>query len=403
MAILNVLILGAGPAGLSAAIALSKISTPSNPIQITVVELRSGVQTIGRAVNLTPLALRYLDYYLGAGARLRPKGHKVAAIDLVSLRTGSLLGSLWEGVDALRVLRVDLVRVLLETVREEHAERVEVRFGMRVKSIRETGSAEVNEKARLEFESGEVLEGDVVLGCDGLHSAARRLYVEPGRKETYTGRVVAMGFARVEDGGAKVLKPTGEQAFRSTSLVLGSDGESLKKDVFERYQAGSLQGLQELKSKCGEWVLYPVYRLPPEGAWKRGRVLLLGDAAHAMPPQGESTAFSIEDAVLLAHVLSRRDTRRLNQLFSNSETLRRPTIYRHYQNAVWGFERSNAGSSWLWAVFMEYMWGDTGTVKQGWPALVVSQSDDFEATVSYRPADISNMPSTTLLCTMRVR
>lgn len=73
-----------------------------------------------------------------------------------------------------------------------------------------------------------------------------------------------------------------------------------------------------------------------------------------MPPQGESTAFAIEDGVLLAHVFSRRDKRSIGQLFSDYEVLRRAVINKHYRSTVWGFESSNADSSWLKAVFMEY-------------------------------------------------
>lgn len=88
----KVLILGAGPSGLSAAIALSKISTSSSPLQIIVTKIRPKVQTIGGAVSLTPLALRYL-YYLGAGEGLRRRAQQVASIDMMSLRNDRLLGS----------------------------------------------------------------------------------------------------------------------------------------------------------------------------------------------------------------------------------------------------------------------------------------------------------------------
>lgn len=321
MAISHIIILGAGPAGLSAAIALSKVSTPANPLRITVVEVRPKINTIGGAVNLTPIALRYLDF-LGAGARLRSNAHIVAGIDVISLRNGKVLGSLSEGVDAVRVTRKIMVESLLETVLAEHSDNVEVKFGMKVTSIEEEGDRKGDGKVVLGFEGGDTLKGDVLLGCDGLHSAARRLYVEPDRKETYTGRVVTMGFADVEDGDAKVRLSSGKPAVRSTSLVsglrgslliswyeqtksrvflasvmsvaepsgdvrdgwklIGKDGDFLKKDILSRYPDGSLSGIQSLVSRCEEWNLYPVYSLPPGGVWSRGRALLLGDAAHAV-------------------------------------------------------------------------------------------------------------------------
>lgn len=73
-----------------------------------------------------------------------------------------------------------------------------------------------------------------------------------------------------------------------------------------------------------------------------------------MPPQGESSAYALEDGVLFAHVFSRRSTRSVGQMFADYEALRRTTIDKHYQRATWGFENNNADCSWLWAVFMEY-------------------------------------------------
>src|SRR4051794_33013119 len=100
---MHIIIIGAGPAGLAAALALNQLSTPSSPTRVTVLELRPNIQTLGGAVNLTPLAMRYLDA-LGVGARLRPLGVKVSHINITSLRTGTSLGKLWPNVDAIRVL-----------------------------------------------------------------------------------------------------------------------------------------------------------------------------------------------------------------------------------------------------------------------------------------------------------
>ena len=52
--------------------------------------------------------------------------------------------------------------------------------------------------------------------------------------------------------------------------------------MVESYQGGNVKGVQELLAKCDNWHLYPSYVLPREEAWSRGRVLLLGDAAHAV-------------------------------------------------------------------------------------------------------------------------
>jgi 2-polyprenyl-6-methoxyphenol hydroxylase-like FAD-dependent oxidoreductase len=73
-----------------------------------------------------------------------------------------------------------------------------------------------------------------------------------------------------------------------------------------------------------------------------------------MPPQGESTGVAIEDAVLLAHVFSRRDRRSVAQMFADYETLRRPIINKTYDEAVFRWERVG-DKSWLATVVMDWM------------------------------------------------
>jgi salicylate hydroxylase len=54
---------------------------------------------------------------------------------------------------------------------------------------------EHEEEVTLKFEDGGHIKSGMLLGCDGLHSATRRLWVEPERKTRFTGRVLAMGWA----------------------------------------------------------------------------------------------------------------------------------------------------------------------------------------------------------------
>lgn len=333
----NVVILGAGPCGLSTAIALSKMSaltSPSTPpgshLRVTLVETRPRLQTIGGTINMTPLAMRYLDH-LGAGQQLRENSIElISGVDAISLRLGWRLGNLWGGVGARRTARYELVRSLHDTITREHSDCVRVEWGKRVTEISE---AEDEQVVRLKFEDESTLECDVLLGCDGINSAARSLWVEPSRKKEYSGRGVAMGWAEgaanqdlkgsAATSSSPITLPNGEPALRDTAAfsatggtlitsyyeptrqdiffahvrkmsehdavdrdgwhLVGEDQEVVRKEVMETYTThGRVKGIGNVIDKCDKWQIYPIYQLPPQGRWCRGRVLLLGDAAHAV-------------------------------------------------------------------------------------------------------------------------
>ncbi|UNI22034.1 hypothetical protein JDV02_007961 [Purpureocillium takamizusanense] len=442
----HVVIVGAGPAGLSAALSLVKKhveGAASSPLRVTVLEMRTEVQRLGGAINLTPLALRYIDW-LGAGARLRAQAAPVSAIELVAHRTGRLLGRLWPGVDAIRVQRQLLVEALRDTLRElPRREDVEVSvvYGARVRGVEEFGKADSGigeggvrvtfERRRVFVEGGsagkkkqqqeeedaetETLEADIVVGCDGIHSQVRSLVVDPGREKTYSGKCNAYGYASIPSDTTTTttttaaaaaaatpkreswLRTDGQPLITDTTLVShgndallltyyepsrtdlylaavspvaenkedaregwaaqGADKAGIKRRLGETFAGGALPYLGSIIDRCDEWFFFPVYMLPPGGAWAKGRALLLGDAAHAMPPQGEGTGVAIEDGVLLAHVLTRRAERTIPQLFADYETLRRADIEQTYRDTM---ARWNAPvpSGWLSGIVMEWItWG----------------------------------------------
>lgn len=322
MAIQDIIILGAGPCGLSTAIALAKI-TPTP--RITIIELRREPQPMGGTINMTPLAIRYLDY-LGAGQRLRDRSIAlVDGVDMISLRTGWKMGNIWGGIGCRRTARFPLVVSLLETAKQEHADAIEIQWGRRV-----TGIDEVDDKVVLTFDDRSTMRGDVLFGCDGIHSAARSLWVEPGRDKIYSGRAVTMGWYNAAPRKDEELKQTaapitylnGKPAIRDTAVfnghggvlitsyfeptrqniffahvremdeptdagrdgwqVLGKDQHAVRQEVVRTYEGGRVNGLEAAISGCDSWHQYPIYKLPPGGRWHRGRVLLLGDAAHAV-------------------------------------------------------------------------------------------------------------------------
>ncbi|KAF5237443.1 hypothetical protein FANTH_10805 [Fusarium anthophilum] len=394
---MHIIIIGAGPAGLAAALALSQTSTQRSPPLITILELRPKVETLGGTILLTPLALRYLDT-LGVGSRLRKLGIPIRGVDVVALRTGRTLGQTFLGADVLRVMRHHLVQCMADAVAELPQDRVNLRYGARVTDIQQVddqGDGEGSVRVDVHFDankSHESISCDILLGCDGIHSFVRTMVVDRERNEMYSGRTIAYGYVKCDSPGhigattsngkptlrdstmiqgqhgsflmtyfepsrekvyALAIMPMAEnQDAREGWKALGDDKVTLKRDIVARFQEGSIKGLEAIINES-DWYFYPVYMLPPEGRWRKGRVLLLGDAAHAMPPQGESTGIAIEDGVLFAHVLSEGVSKGVPYVMGAYEALRRDDIKKLHDETMFRWNAGNS-SSWLWSIFMEF-------------------------------------------------
>jgi salicylate hydroxylase len=102
--------------------------------------------------------------------------------------------------------------------------------------------------------------------------------------------------------------------------------------MLERYAGAANPLIQHVIEDAEDLYLWPVFTLSKGGKWATDKVMLIGDSAHAMPPQGESTGIVFEDGVLLARCLAKwMETRRqegvpVKEAFDAYEKLRRARI-----------------------------------------------------------------------------
>lgn len=221
----------------------------------------------------------------------------------------------------IQVLRAELQRVLYEAV--EKLKPGAVHFGMR-----SVGADTVNGRARLLFEVGSAVEGDVVVGCDGAHSRVRQSLfgAAPAR---YTGANAWRGLAPMSK-----LKPQHRKALASTwigptahvtTYPVQRDGEqfvSFSAQVdSESWQTESWSERGELTDALKDFegwhqdildlfinsenlFRWGLFVRDPLDTWSKGCVTLVGDACHSMTPYlGMGVNVTMEDAYVLARCL----------------------------------------------------------------------------------------------------
>lgn len=333
-------------------------------ISFTVYELRPEPTTLGGAIALMPNGLRLFDR-LGVHDRLLTKGNSCSSVILHSLQ-GSVLGEIDRvaaakeemGFGYLRIIRSEFLDVLLEAARNDG---IEVQYSKRLKSITDDGNS-----VTVEFGDGTTDTADFLLGCDGIHSSVRRLYVDPNINPEYTGVSILGSIIPASLLGESVVSQ-----LRGTHITMTQEGMFMAmpcdpsnekilwvfqkevplpksgddRDGWEVHRKKEVEGfksqmLEVLRDAEGEWgaamkrmieqtstvQFYPIYKLPFGGKWFRGRCLLLGDAAHAMPPHAvQGVSMALEDASLLSRLLE-NDQRSLDDIFSTFDKIRRDRV-----------------------------------------------------------------------------
>ncbi|KAI9770499.1 MAG: hypothetical protein M1839_003180 [Geoglossum umbratile] len=392
----GVLIIGGGIAGLALSLSLSR-----HGILSTIYEASPTPSTIGGAIHLPPSCLRALDH-LGVLDRLQPRGAKIETMEIWSSPSRMRLGEFNFGkgtkTGGLRLRRRDVHQTLLEAVQEVG---VQVQHGKKALEIAEAG-----EEVVVHFADGSEARGTLVVGADGIHSTVRKGWVDPELRAEYTGVVGAYGYARVEPSTLHFRREGGGAAMnisRSGSLltsfcsgddkdeiyvaavmgfpdiekvskevngwrVRGEDEEAVKREVNRRFGESRIETVREVVGKVEEWFLFPVFALGMGGKWWRGRAILVGDAAHAMPPQGQSVGICLDDAILLSRLLAKHSSPStslpsdspswtsadLSAAFSRYDTLRRPVVDKAHKKALQQWENVK-DISWFAFKFREWV------------------------------------------------
>lgn len=339
-----ILVAGAGIAGLTLALALSRQGLP-----VRVLERRSEHTEAGAGIQLGPNAMHVLAR-LGVAERVEPYAGAPEAIEVMDGASGRRIARFPLGEGMARRLgapyrvahRADLHAALLSAVRARGD--IAIELGFEVNSWSESGQSVTVSSAE-----GSQAIGAALVGADGLWSAVCRM-LHPGHPLTYSGKLAARTLVPANVAGERFARQV-------TGVWLGRDGHVVHYPVRAGREVAVVVVLNEPEQREGwgssieatsvlarlirfsrelvdflgrasTWHAWSLYDPPALPSWSRGRACLIGDAAHPILPfLAQGGGMAIEDAETLALLLAaERD--RPAMAFPRFETLRRARVER---------------------------------------------------------------------------
>lgn len=310
----RIALIGAGIGGLTAARALAL-----RGFEVRVFEQSDELKEVGAGIQVAPNSTKVLRA-LGLEPQLKEAGYQPQSVVVRDWDDGRQLrrtpmdnAEAKYGAGYYLMHRADLLRILAQPVPG-----VTVELCTRVDAVSST-----DKQAVVTLSDGRQIEFDLVVGCDGIHSLVRKT-LHGAQSPRFTGNMCWRALTPVDAFPPGLVAPDmtiwmgplghivvyyvrGGQfvnmvASRETKTWV-EESWSVESSAQEMSAAfpkvgGDMRMLIDRAQRCFKWGLFDRDPLP---WWSRGRITLLGDAAHPMLPfLAQGAAMAIEDGFVLA-------------------------------------------------------------------------------------------------------
>ncbi|QMV14756.1 FAD-dependent monooxygenase [Vibrio spartinae] len=329
----SALIIGTGIGGLSCAIALKKIGW-----SVRLFEKADGLRATGSGLSVMSNASAAMKKLLDIDLGLEHYGAVIQNFE-IRHKSGLLLNRLpvqaiadEQGVPNVCISRAQLQRALLEQLGD-----VDMSCGKRVDGYTETDNA-----VQVDFADGTTASGDILIGADGFHSAVREAIgttsviqeagyicwlalvqyshpqITPGYVGHYWGKGKRIGIIDIGNGwvywwGTANMPNHEARQWRGTNADVAKVYAGWPDIVSDIILSTPSESIISVDAKDRSF---------PQ-TWSKGRVTLLGDAAHPMLTSlGQGAGMSIEDAAVLGDVL--RNAEDYSAALRQYEAIRQP-------------------------------------------------------------------------------
>lgn len=312
---MNVVIIGAGMGGLTTGIALKKFGH-----QVRIFEQTEKILPVGAAISLWSNGVKCLNY-LGLTDKIAKLGGQMDDLAYVDGLTGdvmtqfSLLPLIEEvGQRPYPVARADLQNMLMDEFG-----RVQIYLGKKMVSLEDKA-----DYVEVYFADGSLTQADLLIGADGTHSLTRTYVLGQQVQRRYAGYVNWNGLVEISEdlapaqqwttyvgeGKRASLMPVADGKFYFFLDVplpagLGNNRDEYKK-LLKQYFVDWCQPVQQLIERLDPQKTnrVEIHDIEPFTQFYKGRVVILGDAAHSTTPDiGQGGCQAMEDAIYLARSL----------------------------------------------------------------------------------------------------